>query len=61
MTPKEAIKILEYSNTRLKFRIDEISALANEMSVDIQYEDIDYWKRKYEAVELVIDGLSHKP
>ncbi|WP_294856086.1 hypothetical protein [uncultured Oscillibacter sp.] len=45
----------------LGFRIHEISALANKMPAVIQYEDIDYCKCKYKAVELAIDGLNHKP
>lgn len=60
ITPEEAIDILQISNAMLKSRIEEILALANDPTIIIPYDDIDYCKREYEAVELAIDALNHR-
>ncbi|WP_312637156.1 hypothetical protein [Oscillibacter sp.] len=57
MAADEAIDLLQNSNAMLKSRIEEILALANDPTIIIPYDDIDYCKREYEAVELAVAEL----
>ena len=58
ITPKEAIDILQNSNTMLKSHIDEISAFVKEIPMgDSPYNNLDYCNCEFEAVELAIYAL----